>query len=233
MHGSSAHTTRRATTPLPRRERTYPDDRIERSGPRAWPDASIAGVDEVGRGPLAGPVTAAAVILDPNDVPEGLDDSKRLTAARRVALHDAIVRRALAVSVASLPAPAIDTLNIRAASLEAMRRAVLALAVRPNRVLVDGRDRPPDLPCPSDPIIGGDAQSVSIAAASIIAKVVRDRMMMRAHERWPAYGFGDHKGYPTVAHRRAIAEHGPCALHRRSFGALRRLEAVATPHTQG
>ena len=170
---------------------------------------------------MAGPVTAAAVVLDPSDVPEGLDDSKKLPASRRNALHDEIVRRALAVSVASLPAPVIDTINIRAAALEAMRRAVLALAIAPDRVLVDGRDRPPGLPCPSDPIVGGDGRSVSIAAASIVAKVARDRMMVRADIAWPIYGFAAHKGYPTAAHRRAISEHGPCPLHRRSFGAMR------------
>ena len=205
--------------------RTYPDDRIERSGPRAWPDALIAGVDEVGRGPLAGPVTAAAVMLDPADVPDGLDDSKRLSAARRAALSAEILARALAVSVVSLPASEIDRVNIRVASLEAMRRAVRALALAPRRVLVDGRDRPPGLPCRSDAIVGGDALSVSIAAASIVAKVARDAMMEWAAARWPAYGWEGHKGYPVPSHREALERHGVSPLHRRSFGTVRRLLA--------
>ena len=137
------------------------------------------------------------------------------------------------MAIASLPAPAIDRLNIRAAALEAMRRAVLSLALAPTRVLVDGVDRPPRLPCPSDPIVGGDGRSVSIAAASIVAKVARDRMMARADAAWPAYGLASHKGYPTPAHRRAIERHGPCPLHRRSFGTLKRIGAQAQPDTKG
>ena len=175
----------------------------------------------MGRGPLAGPVTAAAVVLDPGAVPDGLNDSKRLTPSERERLSETIHRCALAVAISSLPAPIVDAVNIRAAALEAMRRAVLSLAVTPTRVLVDGNDRPPGLPCPSDPIVGGDARSVSIAAASIIAKVARDRMMIRAAERWPAYGFERHVGYGTKAHVTAIEEHGPCALHRLSFGRLK------------
>ena len=200
-----------------------PDDAIERSGPVAWPRALIAGVDEVGRGPLAGPVVAAAVLLDPNAVPDGLDDSKKLTAARREALNDEIFRAARACAVVALPAPLIDRMNILAASLHAMARAVHALAVAPERVLVDGNARPPGLAYRSDPIVGGDALSVSIAAASILAKVARDRMMERADVRWPAYGFAGHKGYPTKAHRKALEAHGPCSLHRRSFGTVRKL----------
>ena len=182
-------------------------------------------MDEVGRGPLAGPVVAAAVILDPAAVPDGLDDSKRLTPSRRAQLADVIAREALACAVASLPAPAIDAMNIRAAALAAMARAVRALAVAPDRALVDGRDRPPGLPCRSDAIVGGDARSVSIAAASILAKVARDRMMANAARTWPAYGFERHKGYPVPTHREALEREGPCPLHRLSFGTVRRVVA--------
>ena len=205
--------------------RAGPGDAIERAGPVRWPRDLIAGVDEAGRGPLAGPVVAAAVILDPASVPAGLDDSKRLKASARDELNAHILREALAVSIVSLPAPLIDTLNIRAASLEAMRRAVRALALAPRRVLVDGRDRPPSLPCRSDAIVGGDALSVSIAAASIVAKVARDAMMEWAAARWPAYGWEGHKGYPVPSHREALERHGVSPLHRRSFGTVRRLLA--------
>ena len=202
-----------------------PDDAAERTGPAslAWPHAAIAGVDEVGRGPLAGPGVAAAVILDPRAVPAGLNDSKKLTAARREALSAAILRAARAVAVASLPAPAIDALNIRRATLEAMRRAVDALALQPARVLVDGRDPIPDLSVPGLCMVEGDRRSVSIAAASIVAKVARDRMMALADDEWPLYGFASHVGYPTPAHRAALQAHGPCPLHRRSFGTVRHL----------
>ena len=207
--------------------RARPDDTIERAGPVAWPADALAGVDEVGRGPLAGPVVAAAVVLDPSAVPDGLDDSKRLTPEAREILSGEILQAAPAVSVCALPAPVIDRLNIRAASLEAMRRAVLALAVPPRRVLVDGRDRPPGLLCRSDAVVGGDRLSVSIAAASIVAKVARDRMMQRAAERWPVYGWEGHKGYPVPSHRAAIEAHGASPLHRRSFGIVRRMAAKA------
>ena len=205
-------------------ERSLPDDTAERSGPRelSWPHAAIAGVDEVGRGPLAGPVVAAAVILDPRAVPEGLDDSKRLAPSRREELAAIIGRDARAVAIASLPARMIDTLNIRAASLHAMRLAVESLALRPARLLVDGRDPVPGLTIPGIAMVGGDARSVSIAAASIVAKVARDRMMRVAAERWPVYGFERHVGYPTPQHRRALEDEGPCAIHRRSFGTVRR-----------
>ena len=208
---------------MSRPARTTPDDAIERAGPVAWPDALIAGLDEVGRGPLAGPVVAAAVILDPEAVPDGLDDSKRLKPEERARLSAEIMRDARAVAIVALPAPAVDRLNIRAASLLAMSRAAHALAVRPERALVDGNVRPPHLPCRSDAIVKGDARSVSIAAASIIAKVARDRMMERAEREWPGYGFAQHKGYPTAAHLAAIEQHGACPLHRRSFGPLKQL----------
>lgn len=183
-----------------------------------WP---VAGTDEAGRGPLAGPVVAAAVILDPDDIPEGLDDSKKLTAARREELFLQILARAT-VSIASASAELIDRLDIRKASLDAMRRAVVGLPVRAAHVLADGRDIPPGLGCDADALIQGDGRSFSIAAASIVAKVSRDRMMIRAANVFPAYGFESHAGYATVVHRSAIVDHGPCLLHRMSFSPFRK-----------
>ena len=182
-----------------------------------WP---LAGVDEVGRGPLAGPVVAAAVILDPQAVPEGLDDSKNLTPARRDELFALIAESALAMGVASATAAEIDAINIRQATLLAMRRAVSALALQPACVLVDGND-PPKLGCPCDCVIGGDAQIASIAAASIVAKVTRDAMMARLCARYPAYGFSLHAGYGTPRHRAALQSHGPCPEHRYSFAPVK------------
>ena len=202
-----------------------PNDDAERAGPSAlaWPHAMIAGVDEVGRGPLAGPVVAAAVVLDPRAVPAGLNDSKKLKPARRVELNDAIAASARAVAIASIPARGIDRMNIRRAALLAMRRAVVSLSVVPARVLVDGRDPVPDLPIPGIAMVDGDARSISIAAASIVAKVARDRMMGVADGAWPDYGFASHVGYPTPAHRSALEAFGPSPLHRRSFGTVKRL----------
>lgn len=182
-----------------------------------WP---LAGVDEVGRGPLAGPVVAAAVILDPQAVPEGLDDSKNLSAARREELFTLIAHSALAIGVASATAAEIDAINIRQATLLAMRRAVAALAVAPVCVLVDGND-PPVFACSCECVIGGDAQIASIAAASIIAKVTRDAMMARLCARYPAYGFSAHAGYGTPQHRGALLAHGPCPEHRYSFAPVK------------
>ena len=182
-----------------------------------WP---LAGVDEVGRGPLAGPVVAAAVILDPQAVPEGLDDSKNLSAARREELFALIAQSALAIGVASATPTEIDTINISQATLLAMRRAVAALAVQPVCVLVDGND-PPVLTCSCESIIGGDAQIASIAAASIVAKVTRDAMMARLCARYPAYGFSAHAGYGTPQHRAALQVHGPCPEHRYSFAPVK------------
>lgn len=182
----------------------------------------VAGVDEAGRGPLAGPVVAAAVILDLARVPEGLADSKALTSAARERLFAAILGAA-EVGVAAIPHHEIDRLNIRQATLLAMARAVHALPRRPGVALVDGND-PPLLAADAirvEAIVGGDAQVASIAAASIVAKVVRDRMMRRLGDAYPAYGFAAHSGYPTAAHRRALAEHGPCPYHRLSFAPLR------------
>lgn len=183
-----------------------------------WP---VAGTDEAGRGPLAGPVVAAAVILDPDHIPVGLNDSKQLTAKQRERLFDEILATAH-VSIASSGPTLIDERNILRASLDAMRRAVLGLCVAPAYVLTDGRDIPPGIPCSAKAVIQGDARSVSIAAASIIAKVTRDRMMARAHEVYPAYGFANHAGYGTAQHRRAIEKDGPCPLHRMSFRPLRK-----------
>ncbi|RDJ23605.1 ribonuclease HII [Bosea caraganae] len=182
-----------------------------------WP---LAGVDEVGRGPLAGPVVAAAVILDPDSVPAGLADSKLLSLAQREALFELITASALAIGIASATAQEIDAINIRQATLLAMRRAVAALPVTPAHVLVDGND-PPALHCACDAIIQGDGSIASIAAASIIAKVTRDRMMARLAARYPAYGFEAHVGYGTDRHRKALHAHGPCPEHRYSFAPVK------------
>ena len=176
----------------------------------------IAGVDEVGRGPLAGPVVTAAVILKKNHTPEGLNDSKKLTEKRRETLFEEIFSSAQ-IAISSVSAERIDEMNIRAATLFAMVEAVEALNQKPTFVLIDGRDIPPALKQPAKAIIKGDAHSLSIAAASIIAKVTRDRMMVRANSYFPGYHFDRHKGYGSKAHRDAIAKLGPCPLHRRSF----------------
>jgi ribonuclease HII len=180
----------------------------------------IAGVDEAGRGPLAGPVVAAAVILDPQRIPQGLDDSKVLKAEARESLYEAIMATAFVAAV-SASAQRIDAINIRQATLWAMCASVQALPVRPNRVLVDGREFPDGLPCPADAVIDGDALILSIAAASIIAKVTRDRMMKRVAGLFGQYGFERHMGYATPEHRAALHRLGPCALHRRSFAPVR------------
>lgn len=184
-----------------------------------WP---VAGADEAGRGPLAGPVVAAAVILDPERIPEGLDDSKRLTPAEREALFQTIIATALGVAVVSVAAEGIDRMNILRASLEAMRRAVHALPLRPLHVLVDGRDVPPDLPCGCLAMIKGDQRSQSIAAASIVAKVTRDAMMVNCGTADTRFGFERHMGYATPQHRKAISAHGALTrLHRQSFAPIR------------
>jgi ribonuclease HII len=198
-----------------------PDFSMEKRAMRRglWP---VAGLDEAGRGPLAGPVAAAAVILDPKAIPEGLDDSKRLTAAEREALFGDILASALAVSVASVSAIEIDQRNILRASLEAMRRALAGLCVAPRMALADGRDVPPGLPCPAEAVVKGDQRSQSIAAASIVAKVTRDRMMAQAGRVHTKFSFGVHMGYATPRHRAEIADHGPLPrLHRTSFAPFR------------
>ena len=180
----------------------------------------VAGADEAGRGPLAGPVVAAAVILDRKNIPDGLNDSKKLSESKRETLFDEILATSI-VAIASSSAATIDWIDIRKASLDAMRRALLLLPTRPDYALIDGRDVPQGLHCPGKAVVKGDARSLSIAAASIVAKVTRDRMMTRAAATFPAYGFDQHAGYGTVIHRDAIAQHGACLLHRMSFRPLR------------
>jgi ribonuclease HII len=177
----------------------------------------VAGVDEVGRGPLAGPVGVAAVILSPGALLNGIDDSKKLDRARREALFPRILESALAVSVVFATHEEIDRYNIRGATLRAMARALAGLSVRPDFALIDGRDLPDPLPCPGEAIIDGDALCLSIAAASIVAKVARDRLMARLDPHFPGYGFSAHAGYATSAHREALQRLGPTPLHRRSF----------------
>lgn len=182
--------------------------------------ALVAGVDEAGRGPLAGPVMAAAVVLDPGDPIDGLRDSKQLGVAARERLADAIRLRALAWSVGRADPGDIDRINILQATLLAMQRAVAGLAARPDRVLVDGLHCP-SLPCAAEAIVGGDRCHAAISAASILAKVTRDAEMVHMDARYPEYGFRRHKGYPTREHREALLRHGPCPLHRRSFAPVR------------
>ena len=184
--------------------------------------AGIAGVDEVGRGPLAGDVVAAAVILDPDRPIAGLRDSKALSAARREQLAGQIMARALAWSVARATVAEIDKLNILQASLLAMHRAVLALDPQPAYVLVDG-NRLPRWAYPSEPVVKGDARVPAIAAASILAKVQRDRELVELDRQYPGYGFAAHKGYPTAAHLEALRALGVTPVHRRSFGPVRAL----------
>lgn len=189
----------------------------------------IAGVDEAGRGPLAGPVYAAAVILHPQRPIPGIGDSKKLSPRRRDALELEIQSRALAWAVAFASAEEIDRLNILQASLLAMRRAVARLDPRPARVLVDG-NRLTDFGCEAQAIVGGDGSVAAIGAASILAKVARDRRMMELDWQYPGYGFAGHKGYPTAAHREALHRLGPCPEHRRSFAPVRAaLEAARGP----
>jgi len=180
----------------------------------------VAGVDEAGRGPLAGPVVAAAVILDDLQPIQGLADSKVLTARKREALFDQIKARALCCAIASASVEEIDRLNILHATLLAMRRAVEALRLAPHRVLVDG-NRVPALKMPVAAVVKGDSLVQSISAASILAKVQRDRWCTELDARHPQYGFATHKGYPTPEHLAALREHGPCDEHRRSYAPVR------------
>ncbi len=176
----------------------------------------ICGTDEAGRGPLAGPVAAGACILPEGYVPEGLDDSKKLTEKKREALYAQITENALAWGIGLASAAEIDEINILNASLLAMRRAIAAMGATPDLVLVDGSvNRGFDIR--SEAVIGGDAKSPSIAAASILAKVTRDRIMAELDGKYPEYGFAKHKGYPTPAHKLAVYEFGPCPEHRKSF----------------
>jgi ribonuclease HII len=177
----------------------------------------IAGVDEAGRGPLAGPVLAAAVILNPAHPIAGLADSKQLSETRREQLAAEIRVHALAWALGRADVAEIDRINILQASLRAMQRAVANLRLAPGQVLVDGKQCPSGLICPCQAIIKGDATVPAISAASILAKVARDAELRDLHERYPAYGFARHKGYPTAAHREALRRFGPCPEHRRSF----------------
>lgn len=185
----------------------------------------VAGVDEAGRGPLAGPVVAAAVVLDPKRRPKGLADSKTLTAERREELFAEIMATA-SVSFVAASTARIEALNIRGATLWAMSRAVAGLNRRPDLTLIDGRDTPPGLACEAEAVIGGDGLVMSIAAASIVAKVVRDRMMRRLAQDFPDYGFERHMGYGTPEHLAALSRVGPCAHHRRGFAPVAALLAA-------
>jgi ribonuclease HII len=186
----------------------------------------VAGVDEAGRGPLAGPVVAAAVILDPRQALQGLDDSKKLSESRREHLAREIKSRALSWSVAWADAAEIDAINILAATMLAMRRAILGLSITPHGVQVDG-NRLPDLrfderSIDGEAIVGGDAKVAAISAASIIAKTTRDQIMVRMDRLYPHYEFARHKGYGTELHRARLSEYGPCVQHRRSFAPVRK-----------
>lgn len=184
--------------------------------------ARVAGVDEVGRGPLAGPVTAAAVVLDPARIPVGLDDSKRLSPARRAVLAAEIAACA-EVSVAHASVAEIDRLNILAASHLAMRRAVAGLARPPDHLLIDGNRLPEGLPCSAEAVVKGDARSLSVAAASIVAKVARDAIMAALAIEFPGYGWERNAGYPSAAHRDALRRLGVTPHHRRSFAPVHKI----------
>lgn len=182
----------------------------------------VAGVDEAGRGPLAGPVAVAAVVFDPaRPRINGLDDSKQLNAARREALYARIVERALAWRVVLVEADEIDRLNIYQATMLGMRLAVEGVAHVAELARIDGNALPKGLPCRAETLVGGDRLDRSIMAASILAKVTRDRLMIAMHDEFPAYGFAVHKGYATPSHLAALTEHGPCPQHRRSFAPVR------------
>lgn len=176
----------------------------------------IAGTDEAGRGPLAGSVVAAAVILDPSREIEGLNDSKKISEKKREALYPLICQNAKCYAIAEASVEEIDRLNILHASMLAMKRAVEALDIRPELVLVDG-NRCPDLDMEARAIVGGDALETCISAASILAKVYRDRQMLAYHKQFPDYAFNQHKGYPTKLHMERLKEFGPCEIHRRSY----------------
>ncbi|MFD0916000.1 ribonuclease HII [Pseudahrensia aquimaris] len=192
-----------------------------------WADQGliVCGCDEAGRGPLAGSVTAAAVVLDVTNIPDGLDDSKKLSEKRREALfHEIMVHHA--VAAICLNAATIDAMNIRAASLKAMEMAVAALPLMVEHSLIDGNAVPDGLKGRATALVKGDSRSLSIAAASIVAKVLRDRQMVHADSLFPQYGFAGHKGYPSAAHRELVAQIGPCPLHRKTFAPVRKaLEA--------
>ncbi|WP_297801225.1 ribonuclease HII [Arenimonas sp. GDDSR-1] len=186
-----------------------------------------AGVDEAGRGPLAGPVVCAAVILPPDDGLIGLDDSKKLGEGRREQLFETIQEIAIAHCIHFVDAATIDRMNILQATLHGMRLAIHGLDVAPELVLIDGNRLPPDLPCPARALVGGDGLERSIMAASILAKVSRDRHLRALDARFPAYGFARNKGYPTAEHLAALLRHGPCPEHRRSYGPVQQVSLFA------
>ncbi|WP_233843296.1 ribonuclease HII [Dyella sp. 2HG41-7] len=185
--------------------------------------ALVAGVDEAGRGPLAGPVVVAAVVLDPQRPIDGLNDSKKLSEAKREQLFPLIIERALAYHVVMVEREEIDRINIFQATMIGMTRAVLGLTPAATEALIDGNHLPKNLPCPGRAIIGGDALEPAISAASILAKVSRDRLMVTMDAQFPGYGFAEHKGYSTPAHLEALKRLGPCEQHRRSFAPVKLL----------
>ena len=192
----------------------------------------VCGVDEAGRGPLVGAVVAGAVVLDPNNPIEGLKDSKKLTAARREYLYEQIMEKSKAWGVGEASPAEIDEINILQATMLAMRRAIEDLTIRlgawPDKALIDG-NRCPELPIAAEAIVKNDAKEPAISAASIVAKVTRDRQMMSLHEQHPEYGFAQHMGYPTEAHFAALKQYGACDQHRRSFSPVRKvLESIAS-----
>jgi ribonuclease HII len=186
----------------------------------------VCGVDEAGRGPLVGAVVAGAVVLDPAKPIDGLKDSKKLTAAKRDFLYEQILENAKAWGVGEASPAEIDQINILQATMLAMRRAIEDLSIRlgawPEKALIDG-NRCPELPIAAEAIIKGDAKEPAISAASIVAKVTRDRQMMRLHDQYPEYGFAQHMGYPTEAHFAALKQYGACSEHRRSFSPVRKV----------
>ncbi|HJW07542.1 MAG TPA: ribonuclease HII [Rhodanobacter sp.] len=183
----------------------------------------VAGVDEAGRGPLAGPLAVAAVILDPARPVRGLNDSKQLSEAKREALYALIIERALAYCIVLIEREEIDRINIFQATMEGMSRALAGLVPVAHEALIDGNQLPRNLPCPARAIVGGDALEPAISAASILAKVSRDRVMVALDGEYPGYGFAAHKGYSTAGHLAALQRLGPCAQHRRSFAPVRLL----------
>ncbi len=211
----TAHLPAESTETKRIREKTFPDDAYE-SKYRAEGYTLICGVDEAGRGPLAGPVAAAAVILPAGLVIEGLNDSKKLSEKKREALFDIICEKAVSYGIALASAQEIDEMNILNAAMLAMRRAVEQLQPAAELALVDGNTAR-NFPIPAIPIVKGDARSVSIAAASVLAKVTRDRILVTLDAEYPMYGFAQHKGYPTKAHMDAVRQYGPCPYHRKSF----------------
>jgi ribonuclease HII len=186
-------------------------------------DRFVAGVDEAGRGPLAGPVVVAAVILDPQRPIDGLNDSKKLSEGRREQLYPLIVERALAHCVVAIEPEEIDRLNIFQATMTGMSLVIAGLSLAATEALIDGNHLPKNLPCPGRAIVGGDALEPAISAASILAKVSRDRLMVAMETQYPGYGFALHKGYPTPAHFAALQRLGPCSQHRRSFAPVKLL----------